>query len=418
MIELGLARVTRLLKNTPLPWRAIHVAGTNGKGSVCAYTSAMLHAGNISCGRFTSPHLIDRWDCVTVNEKTVDKKLFLQVENVVKFRNQIEDIKASEFELLTATAFEIFNREEVEVGVVEVGLGGRDDATNVLKDPLVTVITKIGQDHQSFLGNTLEDIASHKAGIIKNGAHCLVDGSNHQDVIGVFERHAEKVQAGSILLVTQDIGAETDGQVWQILPKEKFVEHQQMNICLAFEAIKRVVASARPGLPPASLLPAVRNTLWPGRLQELDTKILTGRVETILLDGAHNLQSARVLGSYVYSKMRRNNDPVTWVVAMSRGRAVQELLSCLLRPGDHLFAVGFGPVEGMPWVNPAETGEIGSAARSLGFLDLAQGIQGGLAETLTQATKISNGGPLVVTGSLYLVSDLLRLLRDAEQASV
>ena len=94
MINLGLARISRLLRSTALPWRAIHVAGTNGKGSVCAYLSAMLKAGNIRVGRFTSPHLIDRWDCITIDEKTVDQELFLQTEQIVENYNRIEGIGA------------------------------------------------------------------------------------------------------------------------------------------------------------------------------------------------------------------------------------------------------------------------------------------------------------------------------------
>ncbi|KAK5009856.1 hypothetical protein LTR28_013051, partial [Elasticomyces elasticus] len=124
MIELGLSRISRLLIRTPLPWRAIHVAGTNGKGSVCAYISCMLDTYNRSAfradynlasikhGRFTSPHLIDRWDCITIDNKTVRESTFKAVEEKVRARNEMECIEASEFELLTATAFEIFTQEK------------------------------------------------------------------------------------------------------------------------------------------------------------------------------------------------------------------------------------------------------------------------------------------------------------------
>lgn len=134
MIELGLSRIARLAAQTPQPWKAIHVAGTNGKGSICAYLSAMLHASGVRCGRFTSPHLIDRWDCITIDEQTVQESSFIEAEERVKQRSQLLRMasKATEFELLTATAFEIFYREKIEMGVIEVGLGGRLDATNIL----------------------------------------------------------------------------------------------------------------------------------------------------------------------------------------------------------------------------------------------------------------------------------------------
>src|SRR6187402_2890767 len=120
MIELGLARISRLLSFTPQPWKAIHVAGTNGKGSICAYLSAMLKASGVRCGRFTSPHLIDRWDCITINEQTVQEGTFRAAERLVNTRNNAGKIEASEFELLTATAFEVFQQEKIEMGVIEV----------------------------------------------------------------------------------------------------------------------------------------------------------------------------------------------------------------------------------------------------------------------------------------------------------
>lgn len=410
MIELGLARIARLLKDTPIPWRAIHVAGTNGKGSVCAYASAMLTAGHIKCGRFTSPHLIDRWDCITINEETVSKNLFWEVEAVVKKRNRIERIEATEFELLTATAFEIFNREKVETAIVEVGLGGRHDATNILRYPSVTVITKIGGDHQSFLGSTLEDIAYHKAGIMKEGVRCFVDGSNLPSVIQVLRKNAEEIGAGPLVLIPQD--AETFAQVWNILPKEDFMDHQRMNIHLAFEAVKKVFALSHKSTEPRHWAPAVQQAVWPGRLQTLDIGYLIGREQKILLDGAHNAQSAEILGSYVDQKLREKGCPVTWVVAVSKGKDINELLSCFLRPGDNIVAVTFDPVDGMPWICPEEADNILEAAQNLGFSRHVQKSIGDLPFALQLASRLASSGPLVVAGSLYLVSDVLRLLRE------
>ena len=415
MIELGLARISRLLKNIPIPWRAIHVAGTNGKGSVCSYASAMLHAGNISCGRFTSPHLIDRWDCITINEKSVDEDLFREVEAVMKMKDQSENIKASEFEILTATAFEIFNRVRIDIGVVEVGLGGRNDATNVLEHPAVTVITKIGKDHQSFLGSTVEEIAWHKAGIMKTGVHCIADGSNSSGVLDVLNRNAAEVSAASLLLVPQDLNPAS--QVWNVVAKRELMDHQQMNVYLAFEAVKQVLSQFHPSLDPLRLLPSIANAVWPGRLQNLNIKSLAGREREILLDGAHNSQSAEVLGKYVDQRLREKHRPVTWMIAVSKGKDIPDMLHFLLRAEDNLIAVQFGPVDGMPWVCPEEADSILGAARDLGISDCSQTQPGNLAQALKLAVKISDGGPLVVAGSLYLVSDVLRLLRQAELLS-
>lgn len=223
MIELGLQRISRLLSKTHLPWRAIHVAGTNGKGSICVYISGMLEAYNnsnfrklskrptIRHGRFTSPHLIDRWDCISINQKTVSSALFHEIEQKVLLRNASEEINASEFELLTATAFEIFTHEKVDIGVIEVGMGGRLDATNILGVPvdadptsgepivralpLATAIAKIGLDHQSFLGTTLQAIASEKAGILKATVPLVYDSSNPPEVHDTFQNLASQIGA-------------------------------------------------------------------------------------------------------------------------------------------------------------------------------------------------------------------------------
>lgn len=430
MIELGLSRITRLLKDTPIPWRAIHVAGTNGKGSVCAYASAMLNSGRIKCGRFTSPHLIDRWDCITINENTVNERLFHEVEAVVKSRDHHQGIEASEFELLTATAFEIFNREKIEVGIIEVGLGGRHDATNVLEYPAVTIITKIGEDHQSLLGNTLEEIAYQKAGIMKKGVPCIVDGSNLLHIIDVFMRNAATVEAASVTIilpefkefnaiwsmvpyVAYDVQEQhMNNQVWTVLPKDNFEVHQQMNICLAFQAIKEVLGQSYPSLDARALLPAIEQTVWPGRLQTLSIEPLVGTKQNILLDGAHNVQSAEVLGSYVDRKTRENNGAVTWLIAMSKGKDVKEVLARLIKPNDRFIAVDFGPVDGMPWIEPEEKGNLVTAARSLNAEGLHIHTDEQLDSGLQLAAKLADGEPLVVAGSLYLVSDILRMLRN------
>ena len=413
MIELGLARIIRLLKGTSIQWRAIHVAGTNGKGSVCAYMSAMLHAGKIKCGRFTSPHLIDRWDCITINEQPVHEDLFREVEGAVKARDYKEGIKASEFELLTATAFEIFNRERIEIGVIEVGMGGRHDATNVINNPSVTVITKIGIDHQSFLGNTLEDIAYQKAGIMKNGVPCIVDGSNAPSVIEVLRKTAKEIGAASISFVPQDYDLQEE--VWSTISKDQFEEHQQMNIYLAVGTVQEMLRREYHSLDLRKLIPSIQETIWPGRLQRMSTKSLFGREHAILLDGAHNTQSAEVLGSYVDRKLREGKRPVTWVVAMSKGKDVREVLSHLLRPRDNIIAVSFSPVDGMPWISSERAEDILHEARRFDVSELSQKGPGSIVDALRVAAIVATEGPLVVAGSLYLVSDVLRTIKMLER---
>lgn len=411
MIEFGLGRITRLLRSNPLPWKAIHVAGTNGKGSVCAYVSMMLRASNVKCGRFTSPHLVDRWDCITIDEQTISSRLFHDTESAVKSRDHAEGIGATEFEILTATAFEIFTKEEVEVGVVEVGMGGLYDATNVLEQPVVTVITRIGEDHQLYLGDKLEDIAMHKAGIMKAQATCLVDGSNTASVINVLRAYSDRVRSSSFRLVPDDVQDDIQA-IYRGLGDRDYLPHQLVNISLATVAVKTLLMGLSRPKALGSLLAAVKETDWPGRLQHVVFHGAANRPLAVLLDGAHNVLSAEALSSYVEIHLRSQTPRVTWIVGISQGKHALEILSALLLSGDILIAVPFGPVAGMPWVQAMAPEEIIAVAESVRSLEQTFVVQSNIDEALRVAAKVANHGSIVISGSLYLISDAIRLSRQ------
>jgi len=407
MIELGLGRISRLLKYTPQTWKAIHVAGTNGKGTICAYLSSMLNASGVRCGRFTSPHLVDRWDCITINEQTVRESLFREAEGLVMERNRTDGIEASEFELLTATAFEVFAKEKIEMGVIEVGLGGRLDATNVMENKAVTVISKIGLDHQSFLGNTVEQIARQKAGIMRPGVPCVLDKSNPPSVRKVVEDYAKEIGTDVVL-------SSTESSFLDELSEDDFEPHQWENLACAYTAFH--LAYTKLESPLHRLLPAIQKIKWPGRLQMLDIRSVTGRPELVLLDGAHNVQSAEVLGSFVEKRLRTQARRVTWILAASQGKELGGILKPLLQSTDCVAAVQFGPVDGMPWVQAMESQDILGAATVSGISASKQYDAGAdLSGALRWAVTVAAGGPIVIAGSLYLVSDVMRLIRDAEQ---
>jgi folylpolyglutamate synthase len=404
MIDLGLARVARLVQHTPQTWKAIHVAGTNGKGSICAYLSAMLTASGLSHARFTSPHLIDRWDCVAVNGRPVSEAVFRDAEDVVKQRDREQRLGATEFELLTATAFEIFHRQKVEFGLVEVGLGGRLDATNVLKQKAVTVIAKIGLDHQSFLGNTIGEIALQKAGIMRRGVPCVVDGSNGPAVLEVIKKHAEDVGA--------EVHCASTREVAELLSSEEYEPHQIQNLACAHLAFR--LACPNQDRPLAQFLPAIRQMSWPGRLQRLDLEKITGRRQDVLLDGAHNPQSAEVLALYVNKHLRAKGQPITWVLAATQGKDMDGILGLLLRPGDKVVAVRFGLVDGMPWVKAADPEMLLQTAARHGVEAAATYNAGDdVKGALTWASQAAGDNSMVIAGSLYLVSNVLRLLRES-----
>ena len=499
MIELGLQRISSLLAITPLPWKAIHVAGTNGKGSICAYLSGMLEVYNqseyrrqrnqieLSHGRFTSPHLIDRWDCITVSGRTVEKSLFEAVEKMVLARNRNEVISASEFELMTATAFEIFAHLNLDIAVVEVGMGGRLDATNVIGQPihdqaspesprssamsqdikpevvdkfrpppLVTAISKIGMDHQAFLGNYLEAIAREKAGIIKPGVPVVYDFSNETTVRNVLEDVAQ--DAESPVVKWADLTPTGIEWPYDLLPLDELEEtdnrnlsrlqtnlrnqpghissHVQRNTSVALRSawtalqrlgrlpLKAEIADVELWSLVRSMAEVPRCTIIPGRQEWVEIGRLTGESQKILLDGAHNAQSAIVLGQYV-EQLRMNSgnphhdsQPMVWILAASDTKDVKEILQPLLKAVDHVFAVEFGPVDSMPWVRPMAASEILSATvdlvPALKDSDRLNNYGTDLLAALKAASKASQeaGCNLVVAGSLYLAGIIHRLLRE------
>ncbi|CAK7230628.1 folylpolyglutamate synthase [Sporothrix bragantina] len=473
MIDLGLARIGRLLQHGPPPaWKAIHVAGTNGKGSVCAYLSAMLHARGVPSARFTSPHLVDRWDCIVVDERVVSETAFRSAEQAVLQRDGAEQVGATEFELLTATAFEVFNASlssaasstssttpTTGFGVIECGLGGSLDATTAMRaDRAVTVVTRIGLDHQGLLGNTAAAIAAHKAGIMRPGVPCIVDPANRDDraVRDVLEAHARDVGATLVypdpLLLLRGGSSTTQGSSGNngnvsAVARLGLEPHQLTNLACAYAAFRiatgqdggQAAADTYTEADTAFLASIAQQLRWPGRLQTLDVGPLLRSTEgshttasapsaLALLDGAHNPQSADALASYVNKHLRGDKDKaITWILAASHGKDLDEILRPLLRAGDRVAAVTFGPVDGMPWVKPAAPRSILERATSLGVnpaMDLQSfPVEGnetahnpdGLVSALKWATSSSEGrgNPIVIAGSLYLVSDTLRLLRAA-----
>lgn len=475
MIELGLHRISRLLSSTALPWRGIHVAGTNGKGSICAYISSMLETYDrspyrqafrhapLKHARFTSPHLVERWDCITLDQKPVAAEVFREVEGNVLERNRKESIGASEFEILTATAFEIFSLEGVDVGVVEVGMGGRLDATNIIGQvdertqippdvspgtfrppPLMTAISSIGLDHQAFLGNTLEAIAREKAGIIKPRVPVVL-APNDDTVMNVLEEvaHANRspiyhslasAPAEKTPASPRSLPSLTSYLIAHHTPRP-LPTHSHQNALTAFTttllALQRLgrlpIDTARllapstsnhPPPPVIDMFQAPFHTTFPGRLQQISLSPLTpGKTTTVLLDGAHNAQSAFALAAEIARlRYRDHGGPVTFVLAASDSKPAEEILRPLLRDGDTVFTVEFGPVDGMPWVRPQSSTALERAARAVvrdgGSLDVRE-YGADIGSALRAASEAAGaGGPMVVAGSLYLVGDVLRLLRD------
>ncbi|EWC45976.1 hypothetical protein DRE_04769 [Drechslerella stenobrocha 248] len=426
-IDLALSRILKLLPTATFTWRALHVAGTNGKGSVCAYLSSALACSGIRTGRFTSPHLLDRWDSIVLNEKIVDSTLFHETEALVKRRNQEGNIGATEFEVLTATAFEIFSREKVDLAVVEVGLGGRLDATNIVKDPVVTVLTKIGMDHTDLLGDTIEKIAREKAGIMKPGAPCVVDASNSEGVLTTVRKVKEEIGAGELTLAApeadeDEIPSETPTPTPTSTPisvasaglvtiktpafgvqsytPSLLGRHQHCNLACAIHALS-ITSKLYPQITAETVMTGVSLAKNPGRLQLMTVKSSTGKPQEIIVDGAHNPEAAEALALYVDRNLRNKQRNVTWVVGISHGKDAESILGQFLKEGDVVSTVEFGPVDGMPWVKPMDSAQLAKeAGKFIGPKGLARSWGSNLKDAVQWSCEVGCEGAIVIAGSL------------------
>ena len=394
----------------------MHVAGTNGKGSICAATAALLQEGGLSTGRFTSPHLVDPWDCITINGKPIAEFTFRQIQTeTIEAAPTDPENKPTPFELLTATAFKAFTKERVEVAVVETGMGGREDATNILYSPMVNIISKIGMDHQNFLGNSLEEIAKHKAGILKTGAACVIDGTNHSSVIKILLDKAKEVGAEPVYLRR---GSRSEKpKIWDTLDENDYESHERVNISCAVKAAAIVLGKLKGKEYMKILLPVIKDSCLPGRLQMLQLDFLRTRYNPVLLDGAHNPQSAVALAVYVEKRLRHYQktglNAVSWVIALSEGKDAAQMLKMLIQPVDRVIVTEFAPVEGMPWVRPMLSERLAAVLCKVSpgcKVVIAKSVE----DAIMLASRRSYERPIVIAGSLYLVSEVLRLHRDAD----
>jgi len=339
-IKLGLDNITRLCAALGHPERAfttIHVAGTNGKGSVTAMVHAGLLAAGIRSARYTSPHLLSLNERFVIGAEPVSEDTLEAVgTQVLDLAERLSDegtlsVTPTFFEVSTAIAFELFRRAGVEVAVIEVGLGGRFDATNVI-EPIAGAITTIAFDHQQHLGNTLAQIAFEKAGIVKPGM-TVVAGALPPDAMRVI-RNAS-LDRGATLLETADLSmgvemhdgraritVETPTAMYGPLRLGLRGEHQTAN---ALVAIRLLEAAQAHGLPiePAAIEQGLENAEWPGRLELLT---LPGN-KRIVLDAAHNAEGALALASYLRTW---HTDRPTLVIGIMRDKDVDEILRPLL----------------------------------------------------------------------------------------
>lgn len=391
-INLGLGRIAKLLKTLENPEQTFpiaHIAGTNGKGSVCAYLSSILTAAGYKVGRFTSPHLVDWTERICLNNQPIAAPRLLEVLEQVIAAIDPEQETPTQFEIITAAGFLYFAQEKVDIAVIEVGLGGRLDSTNVFDRPLVSVITSIGMDHWQRLGNTLDLIAAEKAGILKQNCPAVI-GEVPEIAAAVIRDKAIALNCPTTWIQS---AARIDGNLVKYGDFEYYLpllgDIQLHNSAIAIEAI---YALRKQGwqITDEALREGIAQTKWAGRIEWRQWQD-----RQILIDGAHNGVAAVELRKYVDNL----SQPVTWVMGMLSTKDHQNVFKALLRSGDRLHLV---PVGGHSSADPSELGM------------LAQLICPELADcqthpTLSQALDQAIASPhtVVLCGSLYLLGEFL-----------
>ncbi len=393
-INLGLSRIESLLtrldnpeKNVPI----IHVAGTNGKGSVCAYLSSILAESGYKVGRFTSPHLVSWTERICINNQQISSKQLLEVLEHIRSVIAADGEIPTQFEIITAAAFSYFAQEKVDVAVIEVGLGGRLDSTNVCDRPLVSVITSIGMDHWQRLGNTLNKIAGEKAGILKQDRPAVI-GEVPEIAAKVIREKAESVHAPTTWIqasIKTELGLASYKGFEYKLPL--LGDIQLHNSAIAIETVYELRKQGWQ-ISDEQLREGIKNTRWAGRIEWQQWKD-----HKILIDGAHNGVAAEELRKYVDTL----EQPVTWVMGMLSTKDHKNVFKALMRPGDRLHLVAVG---GHSSAKPSELGML--AQLICPELKQCQ-THKTLPEALDSAIANRETGTVVLCGSLYLLGEFL-----------
>ena len=404
-VDLGLDRILHLLHRLGNPHRrvpVIHVAGTNGKGSVCAYLSSVLTAAGFQVGRYTSPHLVEWQERITLNEIAVFEAVLLEALQQVEAAIDPAQPIPTQFEVLTAAAWFIFAEATVDVAVIEVGLGGRLDATNVCDSPLATIITSISREHWQRLGSTLAEIAGEKAGILKAGCPAFL-GPLPAEAAEVIQKKVEALSCSSQWVMParwlpdrQDIPPwATTGEISYPLPLAG--DMQLANSALAIATLQLLQEKGW-SIPEEVIQLGMAKTLWPGRIQWTEWE-----GQKLLIDGAHNPAAAKILRQYLDQCCLAQ--PIHWLIGMLSTKDHREIFEALLRPGDSLMVV---PVKDHSTAAPEELAELAlEVCPDLERCSLAHSLQEALQ--LMKTEQSSSKYVSVLCGSLYLIGEFLDL---------
>jgi len=405
-IDLSLERIQRLLAKLGDPHKnlppVIHVAGTNGKGSLIAYLRAIFEAADYKVHAYTSPHL------VTFHERILVAGSMIEEEPLANILDEIEQVNDGEgitfFEATTVAAFLAFHRTAAEVVLLETGLGGRLDATNLIECPALTVLTPIDLDHQMFLGETIGEIAGEKAGIIKPGVPCVSAAQAHEATMVILEKVAELGASMSmenldwrIMTTPEGFTFQTEGGTYSCPHPGLVGDHQYHNAGLAAACVDALNGVFE--ISDSAVESGIRDVEWPARLQQLAGGVFADMLPEkweLWLDGGHNPAAGAMLAHHC---SRWRDKPLYLICGMLNTKDPVGFLKPLADHADFLYAV---PVPGEGKSLTAE--QTLKAARSAGLLAKeAKSVKAAIKTILED----DDTARILICGSLYLAGAVL-----------
>ncbi|MCX7705767.1 MAG: bifunctional folylpolyglutamate synthase/dihydrofolate synthase [bacterium] len=410
-IKLGLDKIRHILSNLDNPhkkYKSVLIAGTNGKGSVACFISNCLKQAGYRTGLYTSPHLIRVEERIQINGKPIPSKIFddlcLELKKICE-KLPVE-MKPTYFEALTAIAFEYFRREKIDVCVCEVGMGGRFDATNVL-EPVLEVITPVSFDHMEYLGNSIEEIASEKAGIIKENS-ILVSGRQLPGALKVIKRVCRQKKTKAYFygkhflarLVSSDFPNQqrlnfSGTEKMKNISIKLFGRHQVHNAAVAIQSLLLLKKQGF-NIPEKAIIEGMKNSIWPARFQPVMEHPM------VIIDGGHNTDGINSLKKAL--KQYFPDRKFIFLVGILKDKKWETMLRMLADSGERFI-----------FTRP-------DTPRSVPPEELAQKMREFLPESLIEILEkpkdaferlieIKSSSPRVICGSLYLAGDILKIIK-------
>lgn len=407
-IELGLEPIRKLMEKLGSPQdelQIIHIGGTNGKGSTSQLISHILQSGGYKVGVFSSPHLITPREEIRINSENINEETFLAyVERVTKIAKELreEGSSPSYFEIMTAIALVYFYEQKVDFAILEVGLGGALDATNVISKSLVSVLTKIAIDHKDFLGDTLGSIAKQKAGIIKPNGFVVMPIQS-QEVMQVIKYECEDKKARiewvdtskvRLTLVSKEGSSfEVGGQTYVM---QMIGAHQVYNCSIALKVIEYLMQSRLIYLIDEQIKKGIFETKWEGRFEKISDK------PVIFIDGAHNVDGINALAETIDALEKCYT---IGIVGVLKDKEVDEMLKIIAPKFDRLIVTKPNNPRAM------EAKDLAKKARVYhGKIDEVCGIDSAVKQSIKIA-KSQGKSQVIAFGSLYMIGEIIQLVR-------